>query len=207
MDEVNISAAEAHRSAEAAIQYEKDVLFIHPSEHSNLALTTSLLDGTNFLAWQRAVYVSLGTKMKLGFIDCSFPRPTIGSPNFELWRRVDLMIISWLWNSMSKDIVESFMYCATSRELWLAIQARYGRRNGPMVYRLQREISTISQHDLSLTAYLTKVTKLWNELHTLAPVPKCRCGGCTCGINQAIDDRVLHSGHAVLNGITRQLQQ
>ncbi|KAL0451427.1 UNVERIFIED_CONTAM: Retrovirus-related Pol polyprotein from transposon RE2 [Sesamum latifolium] len=133
MDEVNVSAAEAHRSEEAATQYEKDVLFIHPSEHSSLALTTSPLDGTNFLAWQRAVYVSLGTKMKLGFIDGSFPRPTIGSPNFELWRRVDLMIISWLWNSMSKDIVESFMYCATSRELWLAIQARYGRRNGPMV--------------------------------------------------------------------------
>ncbi|KAL0437505.1 UNVERIFIED_CONTAM: hypothetical protein Sradi_0458400 [Sesamum radiatum] len=99
-------------------------------------LDNSPLDGTNFLAWQRAVYVSLGTKMKLGFIDGSFSQPTIGSPNFELWRRVDLMIISWLWNSMSKDIVESFMYCATSRELWLVIQARYGRRNGPMVYRL-----------------------------------------------------------------------
>ncbi|KAL0397063.1 UNVERIFIED_CONTAM: Retrovirus-related Pol polyprotein from transposon TNT 1-94 [Sesamum calycinum] len=163
-------------------------MFIHPSEHSNLALTTSPLDGTNFLAWQRAVYVSLGTKMKLGFIDGSFPRPAIGSINFESWRRVDLMVTSWIWNSMSKDIVESFMFCATSRDLWLAIQARYGRSNGPMVYKLQREISSVSQNDLSLTAYLTKVTKLWNELSALAPVPKCRCGGCSCGINKAIDD-------------------
>ncbi|KAL2227763.1 UNVERIFIED_CONTAM: Retrovirus-related Pol polyprotein from transposon RE2 [Sesamum indicum] len=169
-------------------QYEKDVLFIHPSEHSNLALTSSPLDGTNFLTWRRAVYVSLGTKMKLGFIDGSFPQPAPGSPNFEQWRRVDLTVTAWIWNSMSKDIVESFMYCGDSRELWLAIQDRYGRSNGPMIYQLQREIGSVSQQELTLTAYLTKVTKLWNELNCLAPTPKCKCGGCTCGINKAIED-------------------
>ncbi|KAL0430299.1 UNVERIFIED_CONTAM: hypothetical protein Sradi_0655900 [Sesamum radiatum] len=142
----------------------------------------------NFLAWQCAVYVSLSTKLKLGFIDGSFPRPAFGSENFQQWRRVDLMVTSWIWNSMSKDIVEAFMFCASSRELWVAIQMRYGRSNGPKVYQLQREISTMSQQDLDLTAYLTKVTKLWNELDCLAPSPRCTCGACTCGINKAIAD-------------------
>ncbi|KAL2228641.1 UNVERIFIED_CONTAM: Retrovirus-related Pol polyprotein from transposon RE2 [Sesamum indicum] len=177
----------AHNAVDDQIQHEKDVLFIHSSEHSNLALTTSPLDGTNFLIWRRAVYVSLGTKMKLGFIDGSFPQPAPGSPNFEQWRRVDLMVTSWIWNSMTKDIVESFMYCGNSRELWLAIQERYGRSNGPMVYQLQREIALVSQQELTLTAYLTKVTKLWNELNCLMPTPKCKCGGCTCGINKEIE--------------------
>ncbi|KAL0406343.1 UNVERIFIED_CONTAM: hypothetical protein Slati_3948200 [Sesamum latifolium] len=110
--------------------------------------------------------------MKLGFIDGSFPRPAVGSTSFKQWRRVDLMVTSWIWNSMSKDIVESFMYCATSRELWIAIQVRYGRSNGPMIYQLQREISTVSQQDLDLTTYLTKATKLWNELSCLKPAPR-----------------------------------
>ncbi|KAL0332851.1 UNVERIFIED_CONTAM: hypothetical protein Scaly_2186600 [Sesamum calycinum] len=69
------------------------------------------------------------------------------------WRRVDLMVTSWLWNSISKEIVEAFMY-----------------------------------GDLSLTAYWTKVKKLWNELNCLAPMPKCTCGGCTCGINKSITE-------------------
>ncbi|KAL0313066.1 UNVERIFIED_CONTAM: Retrovirus-related Pol polyprotein from transposon RE1 [Sesamum radiatum] len=112
-----------NRAAEAA-QYEKDILYIHPSEHSGLALTSTPLDGTNFLAWQRAVYVSLGTKMKLGFIDGSFPCPAVGTLHYEQWRRVDLTVTSWIWNSLSKDIVEAFMYCATSHELWTAIQRR-----------------------------------------------------------------------------------
>ncbi|KAL0458887.1 UNVERIFIED_CONTAM: hypothetical protein Slati_0515900 [Sesamum latifolium] len=111
----------ATRAVDAA-QIEKDMLYIHPSEHSSLALTSVPLDGTNFLAWQRVIYVSLGTKMKLGFIDGSFPCAAVGSTNYEQWRRVDLTVTSWIWNSMSKDIVEAFMYCATSRELWIAIQ-------------------------------------------------------------------------------------
>ncbi|KAL0413258.1 UNVERIFIED_CONTAM: hypothetical protein Sradi_1527500 [Sesamum radiatum] len=143
--EADNSAAQMQRSADTVNQYERDVLFIHPSKHSNLALTSSLLDDTNFLAWQRAVYVSLDTKMKLGFIDGSFPRPALGSANFELWRRVDLMVTSWIWNSMSKDIVESFMFCATSRELWLAIQARYGRSNDPMITRYRGDFFDVSE--------------------------------------------------------------
>ncbi|KAL0447802.1 UNVERIFIED_CONTAM: hypothetical protein Slati_1908100 [Sesamum latifolium] len=90
------SATATQRPTDTVNQYEKDVLFIHPSEHSNLALTSSPLDGTNFLTWQRAVYVSLGTKMKLDFIDGTFPHPYLGSANFEQWRRVDLMVTSWL---------------------------------------------------------------------------------------------------------------
>ncbi|KAL0302437.1 UNVERIFIED_CONTAM: hypothetical protein Scaly_3032800 [Sesamum calycinum] len=177
MAEASNFSTETQRSVEAMVQIEKDVLFIHPFEHSSLALTSSPLDGTNFFVWRRAVYVSFGTKMKLGFLDRSFLRPSPGSANFELWRRVDLMVSSWIWNSMSRNIVESFI--ASSRELWLTVQAWYGRNNGPMLYRLQREISLISQDDLTLTTYLTKVTKLWNELSTLALVPKCKCGGCS----------------------------
>ncbi|KAL2247797.1 UNVERIFIED_CONTAM: hypothetical protein Sindi_2632000 [Sesamum indicum] len=80
------------------------------------------------------------SKMKLAFIDRTFPQPPPGSAIFEQRRRVDLMVTSWLWNSISKDIVEGFMYVSSLRELWLEIQARYGRSNRPMIYQLQREI-------------------------------------------------------------------
>ncbi|KAL0406493.1 UNVERIFIED_CONTAM: hypothetical protein Slati_3963200 [Sesamum latifolium] len=167
-------------------QYEKDVLFLHPSEHSGLSLLSLPLDESNFLSWSRSIYVSLGTKLKLGFIDGSFPEPAQGSKTFEQWRRVDLMVTSWIWNSISKDIVEAFMYASSSRELWLELQRRYGRSNGPMIYQIQREISTVSQGDLSVTAYFTKIKKLWNEICCLAPSPKCTCGKCVCDLSKAI---------------------
>ncbi|KAL2252653.1 uncharacterized protein LOC110012418 [Sesamum indicum] len=173
-------------------QLEREALYIHSSENSSLTLTSSLLDGTNFLSLSRSVHVALGTKMKLGFIDRTFPRPPAGLVFFEQWRRVNLMVTSWIWNSLSRDIVDSFMFVASSLELWLEIQNRYGRSNGPMIYQIQREISFISQRDLSLTAYVTKLKKYWNELLFLAPNPKCTCGGCTCGVNKAIEEKTEH---------------
>ncbi|KAL2239868.1 UNVERIFIED_CONTAM: Retrovirus-related Pol polyprotein from transposon RE1 [Sesamum indicum] len=170
----------------AGEQYEKDVLYLHPSDSSSFVLASTPLTGSNYLTWSRAVYVALGCKMKLAFIDGTFPRPPAGSVQFEQWRRADLMVTSWLWNSISKEIVEAFMYVSSSRELWLELQARYGRSSAPLIYQLQREISSISQGDMTLTTYLTKMKKLWNELFCLAPSPKCTCGGCTCGINTAI---------------------
>ncbi|KAL0301920.1 UNVERIFIED_CONTAM: hypothetical protein Sradi_6468800 [Sesamum radiatum] len=138
MAEIVAAETSTNRVVEAA-QYEKDVLYIHPSEHSNLALTSMPLDGTNFLAWHRAVYVSLGTEMKLAFIDGSFQCPPVGST----------------------------LDCNTEKVC-------HSISNGPMVYQLQREISTVSQHDISLTVYFTKLMKTWNEITCLAPPPKCR---------------------------------
>ncbi|KAL2233079.1 UNVERIFIED_CONTAM: hypothetical protein Sindi_1487900 [Sesamum indicum] len=77
------------------------------------------LDRTNFLAKSRAVYVSLGSKMKLSFIDGSFPKPTASSKNLEKWKSVELMITSWLWNSRAKEIVGAYMYATSSQRVEL----------------------------------------------------------------------------------------
>ncbi|KAL0375538.1 UNVERIFIED_CONTAM: hypothetical protein Scaly_0671400 [Sesamum calycinum] len=91
-------------------QFEKAVLYLHLLDNSSFVLASSQLDGSNFLAWSKAVYASLGCNMKLGFIGGTFPRQVVGTGKFEQWRREDLMVTSWLWNSISKEIAGAFMY-------------------------------------------------------------------------------------------------
>ncbi|KAL0342506.1 UNVERIFIED_CONTAM: hypothetical protein Scaly_1913200 [Sesamum calycinum] len=64
-------------------EFEKEVLYLHPSGHPGLTLSSSPLDGSNFLGWSQLVYVSLGAKLKFRFINGSFPRPVVGSKNFK----------------------------------------------------------------------------------------------------------------------------
>ncbi|KAK4407954.1 hypothetical protein Sango_0376400 [Sesamum angolense] len=45
------------------------------------------------------------------------------------------MVISWILSSISKDIVESFLYIDTIRDLWLELEARFGVER-------QREVSS-----------------------------------------------------------------
>ncbi|KAL0397600.1 UNVERIFIED_CONTAM: Polyamine oxidase 1 [Sesamum calycinum] len=71
----------------------------------------------------------------------------------------------------------------------LDLEQRYGQRNGPLLYQLEREIASVSQGDLSVVDYFTKIQMLWDELVQVRPIPECTCGcTCTCGVAKATAD-------------------
>ncbi|KAL2243457.1 UNVERIFIED_CONTAM: hypothetical protein Sindi_0463700 [Sesamum indicum] len=94
----------------------------------------------------------------------------------EQWDKADSMVISWILNSISRDIVESFMYTNTSRELWIELENRYGQSNGPMECKIKKELGALSQGSLTVFAYFSKLKKLWDELASIMYTPKCTCG-------------------------------
>ncbi|KAK4401408.1 Retrovirus-related Pol polyprotein from transposon RE2 [Sesamum angolense] len=110
-----------------------------------MVLVSAPLTGNNYLNWSFGVKRALRAKMKLGFIDGTSIKPNANHPHFEQWIRVDSMVTTWILNSISKDIVEAFMYTKSSRNLWLDLEQRYGECNGPQLYQLQREICSMTQ--------------------------------------------------------------
>ncbi|KAK4399244.1 Retrovirus-related Pol polyprotein from transposon RE2 [Sesamum angolense] len=71
---------------------------------------------------------------------------------------------------MVLEIVEGFMYTKSSRILWLDLEERYGTCNGPLLYQLQREITTLSQGNMSVVDYYTKLRKLMQFLMGLGEI-------------------------------------
>ncbi|KAL0385511.1 UNVERIFIED_CONTAM: Copia protein [Sesamum radiatum] len=169
--------------------YGSEALQLLSSDHPGLLLVSSPLDGKNFLAWSRAIRRALGTKLKLGFITGTCKKPTGDPELIEQWTRVDCMIASWLLNAMTKNISNAFIYAKSARTLWIKLERRYGQCNGPLLYQLEREISSVTQGDLSVIDYFTKVQMIWDELAQLAPVRECTCGfTCTCGVAKSNAD-------------------
>ena len=111
------------------------------------------------------------------YIYGSLVRPAEVSEEFKKWNRIHSMLTTWILNSISKDIVEAFMYVSSTRDLWMELEARYGESNGPSIYQLQRLIRFIVQGNKSMTNYYTKLKKLWDKLACLAPTPGCACVG------------------------------
>ena len=83
------------------------------------------------------------------------------------------MVLSWLLNSVSKEIAGSITYINTSRDMWIDLKERFSRKNGPCIYQLKKAISSLSQEQVSVNAYYTKLKALWDELSNY--------GTCTCG--------------------------
>lgn len=119
--------------------------------------------------------IALAAKLKLGFIDGKYEKSEESTADFVNWKRADCMVISWILNSMSKELVSGFIYSPTTRELWRELEERFGQSNGPQLYQLQREICSIWQGEASVAAYYTKLKGLWDELECLLPAEECTC--------------------------------
>ncbi|XP_058010419.1 uncharacterized protein LOC131183807 [Hevea brasiliensis] len=119
--------------------------------------------------------IGLRAKDKLGFIHGTCKKPVDTSPDSEKWLKVDSMVISWILSSMSKEIVEAFLYASSAKDLWDELAQRFGESNGPLIYQINREICSLSQGNMSLINYFTKLKKLWDELACLEQFPVCEC--------------------------------
>nr|XP_043638111.1 uncharacterized protein LOC122609115 [Erigeron canadensis] len=153
-----------------------DPLFLASSDLPGMMLTNTPFNGTNFFGWSCTIQMALGANMKLGFIDGSTKKPTNSHVDSGRWIRCDYMVICWILNSMTAKISEAFLYAKSAKELWTKLSERYGQSNGPLIYHDERELSKVSQGDLSVAAYYNKMKRFWDELTSLHGIPICTCG-------------------------------
>lgn len=53
------------------------------------------------------------------------------------------MVLTWLLNSLSKEIAESVIYSQTAAKLWDELEERYGQADGTKLFQLQRELNNM----------------------------------------------------------------
>lgn len=157
-----------------------DAGFFHlgNNDQPRVSIVTAPFTGVNYLTWSTSIQISLGAKDKLGFIDGSIKRPDESSADFPKWQSL---------GSQSKDLAESFIYCST-QIFWEELKECFNERNGPQVYELQREISSIQQGNNTLTTYYNKLKKLWEDLNNLRSLPSCTCEGWKCGVMKTLTE-------------------
>lgn len=137
---------------------------------SSQRLTTILLNEYNYLPWSRAVTIALGGRSRLGFINGKEANPGVTSPTYEAWLSKDQMVMSWILNSMERNIAEIFSYSESSSDLWEAVKDMYGNQNNSArVFQIQLDIANLRQHGKPFVNLLGKLKGLWNELEVYRP--------------------------------------
>ena len=164
----------------SAIDDSSSPFFLHHSDSPGLVLVSQLLNGDNYASWSRAMLIALSVKNKLGFIDGSITKPTDANASLlHSWTRNNNMVISWILNSVSKEISASIIFSETASDIWLDLKDRFQQSNGPRIFQLRRDLINLHQDQDSVSVYFTKMKALWEELSNFRP--NCSCGKCTCG--------------------------
>jgi hypothetical protein len=98
------------------------------------------------------------------------------------------MVLSWIINSISKEIAASVISVDSAKIMWNDLRDRFSQQNGPQIFQIQKAISAMTQDDQSVSSYFTALKGLWDELFLYRPLPVCHCGKCSCGVLKTLNE-------------------
>ncbi|XP_011620466.1 uncharacterized protein LOC105420045 [Amborella trichopoda] len=141
---------------------------LHEKEYNiSDKLTSTLLNGNNYLTWANASSISLERRSKLGHIDGTKHVPSKEDSNYEDWIFKDKKVMSWILNSIEPNITKIFTDAENAQDLWTSIKEIYGKQdNLSRIFELKQEISRTKHDEGSITEYLASFKILWDELAT-----------------------------------------
>lgn len=79
-------------------------------------------------------------------------------------------------NSVSKELLSGIVYAIDATMVWANLKERFDKVDGSRGYQLHRDLCTINQGTMSVSAYFSKLRLLWDEFDALIPPPSCNCG-------------------------------
>lgn len=69
-------------------------------------------------------------------------------------------MLTWIKNSISDQIVKSFVHTTSAQALWLELEDRFGRVSGPQLLMLQRRIMNRNQGTKIVNEYFNELKSL-----------------------------------------------
>ncbi|XP_074352874.1 uncharacterized protein LOC141692029 [Apium graveolens] len=84
-------------------------------------------------------------------------------------------------SSTTIDVNHPFFFkTETIQTIWDDLAIRFAQSNLPRVFQLKKELMSLYQGSMSITAYFTKFRSLIDEMDDLSPVPRCTCLSTSC---------------------------
>ncbi|RVW24419.1 Retrovirus-related Pol polyprotein from transposon RE2 [Vitis vinifera] len=101
------------------------------------------------------------------------------------------LVLSWLMNSIAKEIRGSLLYFTNAFDIWEELKIRYLRSDGPRVFSLEKSLSSILKiRNLSLNILVNSRLYGMNTLAIiLSPVADGNLNRCSCNILKDLTDR------------------
>lgn len=151
-------------------------LFLSTIDNSGAMLISIQLTGAeNFSVWSRAMRIAILGRNKLGFIDGTCVKEGFGPNLTALWERCNAIVLSWIMNCVSKELLGGIVYSTNAAAVWSDLKERYDKVDGSRIFQLHKEIASISQGTNSISVYFARLRDLWVEFDSITPVPGCAC--------------------------------
>ncbi|XP_027770141.1 uncharacterized protein LOC114076047 isoform X2 [Solanum pennellii] len=152
-------------------------LFLSSSDAAGAVQVGIQLTGMeNYTLWSRAMRLNLLTRNKLGFIDGLVQRGDFKEDSEKQdWDSCNAMVISWILNNVSKDMVSGISFCSSAHLVWTDLKERFDKVNMSRIFHLHKVIATLTHGVSPVSVYYLKLKDLWDEYDSITPLRVCGC--------------------------------
>jgi len=161
--------------------------YLHAGENPETVLINLQLDDNNYHQWSRVMRRALLSKNKHKFIDGTLPAPETSTSLQETWERCNMIVISWVTQTLSEQIAQSVVYIEDARDLWEDLREHFSKGDLFRILDLLQDIHSMRQGERTVTEFYTNLKILWEELEALRPTPDYVCKiKCNCALTKHI---------------------
>ncbi|XP_016559276.2 uncharacterized protein LOC124895477 [Capsicum annuum] len=174
VNEIGTEPEGSSRTLTTALDYNQP-LFLGPSDISGIPIIFFQLTGVeNFSICFGSMCIALLGRNKLSIVDGTCSKDKFSIDLGSHWERVNAIVLSWIMNSASKELLGGIMYASVASVVWAELYERFHKIDGARTFNLHKEIATLSQGNASLSSYFSKLKDLWEEFEALVPTPRCK---------------------------------
>jgi len=88
----------------------------------------------------------------------------VANPKYDLWVAKDQQLLSYLLNSITKEVLAQVAVEITSAGAWKALQIMFAAQSRARVTNLCMQLSTLKKGSMTLSTYFTKMVAIKDEL-------------------------------------------
>ncbi|KAL0874896.1 hypothetical protein Bca101_024601 [Brassica carinata] len=151
-----------------------------PSNVHVLSCVTLKLNDSNYLLWKTQLESLLSSQKILGFVNGAVPAPaptrsviegdvTVQQPNpqYDAWVCTDQLVRSWIFGTLSEEVLGSVHTLQTSRDVWLSLAENFNKSSLSREFSLRRSLQLLSKKDKTLAEYYREFKTLCDSLSAI----------------------------------------
>lgn len=163
-----------------AEQAEQVGLFPFPSTiHVSNSVTIKLND-SNYLLWKTQMESLLRSQKLMGFVTGQIPVPAehtttvvnnvevqAPNPHYEAWICTDQLVISWIFGTLTEEVLGTVHCLTTSRDVWCSLADNYNKSSVAREFELRRTLQLMTKRGKDFSTYCREFRAVCDKLSSI----------------------------------------
>ena len=101
------------------------------------------------------------------------------------------LVVSWITGNVSKSLLNGILFKSDACLIWKDLKEKFHEISMSRVFQLHKEIVTLPQGVMFVSAYFSKLKDLWDEYDSIVGPPFCECDKSKIYVIQQEKQRLL----------------